>query len=78
MCGHSDCYSVKLCLPFRYGMLASVSGILKGEMGQHLEVIVRRMMETLTSEEGVKVRASVFFWPHTLKLEETMLSFALR
>ena len=36
-------------------MLASVSGLLKAEMGEHLEVIVRRMMETLTSEEGVKV-----------------------
>lgn len=43
-----------------YGMLASVSGILKGDMGEHLEVIVRRMMETLTSEEGVKVHYSSF------------------
>lgn len=39
----------------RYGMLASVSTILHGDMEEHLEVIVRRMMETLTSEEGMKV-----------------------
>ena len=36
-------------------MLASVSSILRGDMEEHLEVIIRRMMETLTSEEGVKV-----------------------
>ena len=41
---------------YSYGMLASVSTVVKGDMGEHLEVIVRRMMETLTSEEGVKVR----------------------
>ena len=37
-------------------MLASVSTILRGDMENYLEDIVRRMMETLTSEEGVKVR----------------------
>ena len=39
----------------RYGMLASISTVVKGDLEQHLEPIVRRMMETLTSEEGVKV-----------------------
>lgn len=36
-------------------MLASISTVVKGEMEEHLEAIVRRMMETLTSEEGVMV-----------------------
>ncbi len=40
-------------------MLASVSGILKEEMAPHLDAITQRMMSSLTSEEGVKVRISI-------------------
>ena len=40
----------------RYGMFASVSSVLKEELGPHLQAIVERMMESLTSDEGVKVR----------------------
>ena len=44
------------CLPPpRYGMFGSVSAILKGELSVHLEAIMQRMMESLTSEDGVKV-----------------------
>ncbi len=39
-----------------YGMLASLSCVLGEELGPHLPTIVERMMESLTSQEGVKVR----------------------
>lgn len=38
-------------------MFASVSCVLKEELGPHLKAIVERMIESLTSEEGVKVCA---------------------
>ena len=36
-------------------MFASVSSVLKEELGPHLPAIVERMMESLTSDEGVQV-----------------------
>ena len=36
-------------------MLASLSGVLKGDMLPHLQAIVPKMLECLQSEEGVKV-----------------------
>ena len=43
-------------------MLASVSCVLKEEMAPHLDAITPRMMESLTSEEGVKVSPPLPFF----------------
>ena len=36
-------------------MFASVSSVLKEELGPYLKAIVERMMESLISDEGIKV-----------------------
>ena len=45
-----------VCGVYRYGMFASVSGVLNEEMAPHLQPIVSRMIESLTSQEGVTVK----------------------
>ncbi len=45
-----------VALLLSYGMLASVSCVLKEELGPHLSSIVERMIQSLSSDEGVKVR----------------------
>ena len=47
-----------LSLLHSYGMFASVSGVLKEEMAPHLQPIITRMIESLTSQEGVTVSPS--------------------
>lgn len=50
-----------LCVPclllwlYRYGMFASLSCVLGPEILPHLEDIIARMLESLSSTEGVKV-----------------------
>jgi len=44
-----------MLLSLSYGMFASLSCVLREEMAPHLEAITQRMMESLTSDEGVKV-----------------------
>ena len=44
----------------RYGMFSSVSGILKEEMSPHLGPIIARMVESLTTQEGITVSAYMY------------------
>ena len=55
-------------------MLASVSCVLKEEMAPHLDAITPRMMESLTSEEGVKVSPPLppFFFFFFLEIRERL------
>ena len=47
------------CFLNRYGMLASLSGILKEQIVPHLQPIISRMVECLQSEEGIKVTKNI-------------------
>ena len=40
----------------RYGMFASLSHVLGTDMVPHLETIVNKMLESLRSSEGLKVK----------------------
>lgn len=42
----------------RYGMFASISFVVKEGIVQHLPIVIPCMMESLRSEEGVKVTNS--------------------
>ena len=46
----------------RFGMLASVSVVMKEAMLPHLQTIIARMLESLQSEEGVKVSHTHFYY----------------
>ena len=44
----------------RYGMFASLSHVLGPHMAPHLETIIKKMIESLCSSEGVKVNRGIF------------------
>ena len=46
----------------RFGMLASVSVVMKEAMLPHLQAIIAKMLESLQSEEGVKVSHTHFYY----------------
>ena len=40
---------------YRFGLFAAVSCLLKGDMTPHLEGMVKQMIESLNSSEGITV-----------------------
>ena len=47
--------SIQFTLFYRYGLFASVSTILKTNMGKYLKDIVKYMIDSLQSTEGIVV-----------------------
>ena len=54
------CTYISIYYACSYGMLASVSCVLREAMAAHLNAIVGRMIESLVSDEGLTVSVALY------------------